>query len=174
MGSAHPLNAPYQAFQTKDGWITIGAATQPNWLRLLDVLRIPELAEDARFATNATRMRHLAELEAALTPVFRQRPSAEWLELLDHAAVPAGPVFDILQMHADEQTLAREMIVETTHSRIGAVKSIGLPVKLSDTPGEVRRGAPVYGEHTREVLREHGFSDAEIERMAEAGAIHLA
>jgi crotonobetainyl-CoA:carnitine CoA-transferase CaiB-like acyl-CoA transferase len=174
MGSAHPLNAPYQAFQTKDGWITVGAANQINWQRLVDVLGVPALAQDKRFATNPERMRHLAELEAALAPVFRRRPSAEWLELLERAAVPAGPVLDILQMHADEQTRARDMIAETSHSRLGPVETIGLPVKFSTTPGKVRRGAPVYGEHTREVLREYGFADAQIERMAKAGAIHVA
>jgi crotonobetainyl-CoA:carnitine CoA-transferase CaiB-like acyl-CoA transferase len=174
MGSAHPLNAPYQAFQTKDGWITIGAANQTNWLRLVEVLGVPELGEDARFATNPDRMQHLGELEDALAPYFRERPSAEWLYFLERASVPAGPVLDILQMHADEQTIAREMIVETSHGKLGAVKTIGLPVKFSSTPGQVRRAAPVYGEHTREVLGEHGFADAEIEGMAKAGAIHLA
>jgi crotonobetainyl-CoA:carnitine CoA-transferase CaiB-like acyl-CoA transferase len=174
MGSAHPLNAPYQAFQTRDGWITIGAANQTNWLRLVEVLGVPQLADDVRFATNPSRMQHLGELEAALAPYFRERGSAEWLELLERASVPAGPVLDVLQMHADEQTIAREMIVDTSHGKLGKVKTVGLPVKFSHTPGKVRRAAPVYGEHTREVLREHGFADAEIERMAKAGAIHLA
>jgi crotonobetainyl-CoA:carnitine CoA-transferase CaiB-like acyl-CoA transferase len=174
MGSAHPLNAPYQAFQTKDGWITIGAANQTNWLRLVEVLGVAQLADDPRFATNPGRMQHLGELEAALAPYFRERASGEWLELLERASVPAGPVLDILQMHADEQTIAREMIVKTAHGKLGAVKTVGLPVKFSSTAGKVRRSAPLYGEHTREVLREHGFADAEIERMAKAGAIHLA
>jgi crotonobetainyl-CoA:carnitine CoA-transferase CaiB-like acyl-CoA transferase len=174
MGSAHPLSAPYQAFATSDGWITCGAATQPNWLRFLDVLDAPHIRDDPRFATNADRMQHLAALEAVLAVEFRKRSTAEWLDLLERAGVPAGPVNDVLQMQADPQALARHMIVETEHTRLGAVKTIGLPIKFSATPGGPRHGAPLYGEHTQEVLREHGFSDAEIDRMAKAGAIQIA
>ncbi len=174
MGSAHPLNAPYQAFETKNGWITVGAANQANWLRLVELLGRQDLAADPRFKTNADRIQHQAVLAEALAPDFQKRASAEWLDLLERAKIPAGPVLDVLQMQANEQTLAREMVVETHHSKLGAVKTIGLPVKFSATPGGVHRGAPLYGEHTREVLREHGFSDAEIDRMAGAGAIHVA
>ena len=174
MGSAHPLNAPYQAFETKDGWITVGAANQPNWLRLVELLGRQDLAADPRFKTNADRIQNQAVLAEALAPDFRRRASAEWLDFLERAKIPAGPVLDVLQMQANEQTLAREMVVEARHTKLGAVKTIGLPVKFSATPGGVRRGAPLYGEHTREVLREHGFSDAEIDRMARAGAIVVA
>jgi crotonobetainyl-CoA:carnitine CoA-transferase CaiB-like acyl-CoA transferase len=173
MGSAHPLNAPYQAFATQDGWITVGAANQTNWLRLLDVLGLPQLQDDPRYATNAGRMRQLPELEAVLNAEFRKRPSAEWLAALERAGIPAGPVLDVLEMQANEQTRARAMIVETPHTTLGAVTTIGLPVKFSATPGGIARGAPTYGEHTREVLRAHGFSDPEIDRMAKSGAIHL-
>jgi len=173
MGSAHPLNAPYQAFATTDGWITVGAANQTNWLRLLDVLDAPALREDKRFATSAGRMQHLKELEAELNVEFRKRSSAEWLELLERAGIPAGPVFDVLQMHENEQTRARDMIVTTEHSSLGPVKTIGPPVKFSATPAGIKRGAPVYGEHTREVLREYGFADAEIDALAQKGAIDL-
>jgi len=173
MGSAHPLNAPYQAFASSDGWITVGAANHTNWLRLVNLLGRPELAEDARFKTNGGRMANRAALEAELSREFAKRTSAEWLALLEQAKIPAGPVFDVLQMQANEQTVAREMVVETRHSKLGAVKTIGMPVKFSQTPAGVRRGAPLYGEHTREVLREHGFSDGEIDRMARAGAIHV-
>jgi crotonobetainyl-CoA:carnitine CoA-transferase CaiB-like acyl-CoA transferase len=171
MGSAHPLNAPYQAFPTSDGWITVGAANQTNWLRLLEALEAPELGNDSRFAENAGRMSHLPELTAALTPFFQSRSSAAWLDRLQKVGVPAGPVLDIRQMHADPQALAREMIVETTHPTAGKVKSIGLPIKFSETPGAVTRPAPRFGQHTREVLQGAGFTDAEIDRMAAAGAV---
>ena len=117
MGTAHPLNAPYQAFPTSDGWITVGAANQGNWLRLLDALEAPQLRDDPRFSTNADRMRNLEALTATLTPLFQRGSSANWLRRLEQAGVPAGPVLDIAQMHADPQALAREMIVETEHSR---------------------------------------------------------
>jgi crotonobetainyl-CoA:carnitine CoA-transferase CaiB-like acyl-CoA transferase len=171
MGTAHPLNAPYQAFPTSDGWITVGAANQGNWLRLLDALEAPALRDDARFSTNADRMRNLEALTATLTPLFKRRNSAEWLDRLEQAGVPAGPVLEIGEMHGDPQALAREMIVETLHPTAGPVKAIGLPIKFSDTPGGVRRAAPQFGEDTREVLREQGFSDAEIDQLAAQGAI---
>jgi crotonobetainyl-CoA:carnitine CoA-transferase CaiB-like acyl-CoA transferase len=173
MGTAHPLNAPYQAFPASDGWITVGAANQENWLRLLEALGAPELRDDPRFVNNAVRMRNLSQLTEALTPLFQRCTVAEWLHRLEESGVPAGPVLDIAQMHADPQALAREMIVETTHPTAGKVKAIGLPIKFSDTPGGVRKPAPLFGQHTREVLHELGFSDAEIDRMAELGAIQM-
>ena len=170
MGSAHPLNAPYQAFETKDGWITIGAANQKNWQRLLDALETPELADDDRFRINADRMANLGELAAILGGIFRTRTQADWLARLETAGVPAGPVLDVNQMHADPQTRAREMIVATEHSRLGTVETIGCPVKFSETPSAVRRGAPIYGEHTRQVLAEYGYAAKEIDALIAAGA----
>ncbi len=174
MGSAHPLNAPYQAFETADGWITIGAANQANWERLLQVLEAPELADDPRFRDNVARMDNRPALVEALTPLFRKRTTADWLERLEQAGVPAGPVLSIGEMHEDPQTLAREMVTEAEHTRLGKVKTLGVPVKLSHTPGGVRHGAPILGEHTRAILREHGYSDADIERLAADGAIIVA
>ncbi|MFW5679861.1 MAG: CaiB/BaiF CoA transferase family protein [Pseudomonadota bacterium] len=171
MGSAHPLNAPYQAFRTADGWIVIGGANQTNWLRITQILEAPELAEDPRFRENAGRMAHLHELEEELTRHFVTRPSEEWLAKFEAAGVPAGPVYDVNEMHRDPQTLAREMVTEVPHTTLGKVKTLGLPIKLSDTPGGPERGAPLYGEHTREVLREHGYDDATIDRLIAAGAV---
>jgi crotonobetainyl-CoA:carnitine CoA-transferase CaiB-like acyl-CoA transferase len=173
MGSAHPLNAPYEAFETSDGWITLGAANQTTWLRLVELLEQPQLAQDPRFAESSGRIQNRIALAETLAPEVLKRSSAEWLAALERAKIPAGPVLDILQMQADPQTLARDMVVEAEHSTLGPVKTLGAPVKFSATPGGVRRGAPVFGEHTREVLREHGFADSEIDRMAQAGAIQL-
>jgi len=171
MGSAHPLNAPYQAFQTKDGWITIGAANQKNWLRMLDILEAPELADDPRFKENAERIAHLQELSALLGKIFVTRTSADWLGRLEMVGVPAGPVLNVNEMHRDPHTLARGMVVEVEHARLGPVKTIGLPVKFSETPGKLARGAPLYGQHTREVLAEHGFGKDEIAALIEKGAV---
>jgi crotonobetainyl-CoA:carnitine CoA-transferase CaiB-like acyl-CoA transferase len=173
MGTAHPLNAPYQAFPTSDGWITVGAANQGNWLRLVDALGATELQNDPRFLTNADRMRNLDALTATLTPLFKRRSSAEWLRRLEQAGVPAGPVLEIGQMHADPQAFAREMVVETAHPTAGDVKAIGLPIKFSDTPGGVRRPAPLFGQHTREVLRANGFSDKEIDQLLAQGVVQI-
>ncbi len=171
MGSAHPLNAPYQAFRTRDGWITVGAANQVNWLRLVRVIDAPELAEDPRFAENADRMKNLPALVDALAPHLASHTTADWLTRLEAAGVPAGPVLDIAEMHRDPQAIARDMVVSAEHSRLGPVETLGLPVKFSSTPGGVMRGAPLYGEHSREVLAEFGFSADEIGRLLEADVI---
>jgi crotonobetainyl-CoA:carnitine CoA-transferase CaiB-like acyl-CoA transferase len=171
MGSAHPLNAPYQAFQASDGWIVVGGANQRNWLRTLEALEAPELAEDPRFKSGAERMAHLKELEAELAPRFRAKPAQHWLAALEQKGVPCGPVYDMLQALADPQTVAREMVVTVEHSTLGPVKTLGLPVKFSATPGKVATGAPLYGEHTRDVLREHGFDEAQIEAFEQDGAV---
>jgi crotonobetainyl-CoA:carnitine CoA-transferase CaiB-like acyl-CoA transferase len=171
MGSAHPLTAPYQAFETADGWIVVGGSNQSNWLRALEALDAQQLVDDPRFRDNAARMGHLEELEAALAPYFRARSSEDLLARFEARGVPAGPVYDVNQMHRDPQVLAREMVVQVEHARLGPVRTIGLPVKFSDTPGEVIRGAPLYGQHTREVLRERGFADDEIENLLAEGAV---
>lgn len=171
LGSAHPLTAPYQAFPTSDGWIVVGGANQSNWLRLVEVLEAPEFAKDPRFLDNEQRMAHRKELEEELNRRFRTRSCSDWLACLEKAGLPAGPVYDIKQMHEDPQVLAREMVVEVEHTKLGPVKTLGLPIKFSDTPGGPRRGAPLLGEHTHEILREHGFSAQEIEALIEAGAV---
>jgi crotonobetainyl-CoA:carnitine CoA-transferase CaiB-like acyl-CoA transferase len=174
MGSAHPLNAPYQSFEAQDGWIVIGGANQRNWLRTLEAIGAPELADDPRFRDNAGRMAHLKELEAEFAKRLRTRPSEHWLNLLEEKGVPCGPVNTMLQALSDPQTLAREMVVEVEHTTLGPVKTLGLPVKFSQTPGKVRSGAPLYGEHTREILAEYGFSSDEIDAFAREGVVTAA
>lgn len=171
MGTAHPLNAPYQTFETKDGWINIGAANQRNWERLLECLKAPELNEDPRFSVNSARMEHLGELVDVLTPHFKQRTTQEWLDDLEKVGLPAGPVLSIKEMQSDPQTIARDMVPATDHPVAGRVQSIGLPIKLSETPGGVVRPAPLFGQHTREVLAEIGYSDSEISRLCDSGAV---
>jgi crotonobetainyl-CoA:carnitine CoA-transferase CaiB-like acyl-CoA transferase len=174
MGSAHPLNAPYEAFETSDGWINLGAANQATWLRTVELLGRRDLAEDARFREASGRLVNRIVLARELGVEFKKRTSAEWLAALEQSKVPAGPVFDVLQMHADPQTRARDMIVEVDHSTAGTIRTLGAPVKFSATPGGVHRSAPIYGEHTKEVLLANGFSIAEIEQMAASGAIACA
>lgn len=171
MGSAHPLNGPYQAFQTADGWINIGAANQRNWLRFLDVIGAPELNDDPRFASNYTRMQNLDALSDILTTYLRKEKTRVWLERMEAAGLPAGPVLDILEMHADPQARARQMIVEVTHPRAGKVETLGHPIKFSETPAAIDRAAPTLGQHSREVLQEIGYDLKEIADMITEGAV---
>jgi crotonobetainyl-CoA:carnitine CoA-transferase CaiB-like acyl-CoA transferase len=171
MGSAHPLNAPYQAYPTTDGWLNIGAANQNNWEKLCDAIGAAELKADPRFAQNAGRMANMAALNAILDMKFRTRSTADWLAILERAGVPAGPVLSIAEMHDDAQAQARDMVPTVTHSTLGAVKTIGVPVKFTETPAGVHRGAPLLGEHTREVLQSLGYTAAEIEGLLRAGAV---
>jgi crotonobetainyl-CoA:carnitine CoA-transferase CaiB-like acyl-CoA transferase len=173
-GSAHLLTAPYQAFPTKDGWINVGGANQANWERIVKVIGAPGLATDARFKTNVDRMKNLEALAPLIGERLRARTSAEWLAAFDAEGVPAGPVNRIGDMLSDPQVLARDMIVEVDHPKAGRVKTLGTPVKFSATPGEVKRAAPLLGQHTREVLEDLGYSAAAIARLHEDGAVLVA
>jgi crotonobetainyl-CoA:carnitine CoA-transferase CaiB-like acyl-CoA transferase len=171
MGSAHPLNAPYQAFRTANGWLNVGAANQKNWERMLVAIDAQQLADDPRFASNRDRMDNLGPLTQALNEKFSLDTTEAWMTRLEDAGVPCGPVFDIAAMHRDPQTLAREMVVKTEHPKAGSVKTIGPPIKFSDTPGGVARPAPRLGEHNAEILAEFGYSAADIDRMRASGSL---
>ncbi len=170
MGSAHPLNAPYQSFPTTDGWINIGAANQANWERLTALIGAPELKDDPRFASNDGRMANHEDLAAVLSEVFRGKTTADWLAIMEAGGLPAGPVLSVTEMHQDAQALARDMIVETDHPVAGPVKAIGLPVKFHGTPGGGTQPAPLLGQHTREVLAESGYNEDQIRGMLATGA----
>jgi crotonobetainyl-CoA:carnitine CoA-transferase CaiB-like acyl-CoA transferase len=169
-GSAHILSAPYQAFRAADGWLTIGGANQANWERLARVLGAPEWIADARFRTNGDRMRNLEALTELMNGRLTTRSRAEWIRALEAEGVPCGPINSIADMAADPQTAARAMVVNLAHPRAGATRALGLPIKLSASPGAVTRAAPLLGQHTREVLAEYGFSASEIEDLVRVGA----
>ncbi len=171
MGSAHPINAPYQSIATKDGWVNVGAANQANWLNMLNVIKAKYLAEDKRFSDNQKRMANRAELISELEAVFVTRSTDEWVELLNDAGVPAGPLLDVLGMHQDPQAVSRHMIVDVEHPVAGTVKTLGTPVKFHGTPGGVRHAAPVMGQHSREVLQEQGYAEDAIQSLIDAGVL---
>jgi crotonobetainyl-CoA:carnitine CoA-transferase CaiB-like acyl-CoA transferase len=154
LGQAHRGSSPYQLFETQDGSITIGAS-QPNfWMRLCEILELPELVLDPRFTTNAERVKNNGALVQLLQARLRERPSAHWLGVLQKAGIPSGPVLSFDEAMADPQIVAREMVVETEHPSAGIFRTLGVVSKLSRTPGALRRPAPRLGEHTAEVLRE--------------------
>ncbi|OTP73133.1 CaiB/BaiF CoA transferase family protein [Caballeronia sordidicola] len=170
-GSANPTSAPYQAFRTRDGWVNIGGANQSNYERLVGVLDIPGLADDERFKSNAGRMKHRGVLVDILTSRLVERTTNEWLTMFDEIGLPSGPVLEVPQAVAHEQALARGMIVETTHPVAGRMRGLGLPIHFSDGRTQSPVPAPLLGQHTAEVLREYGFSDARIGALKDEGAI---
>jgi crotonobetainyl-CoA:carnitine CoA-transferase CaiB-like acyl-CoA transferase len=170
-GSAHLLTAPYQAFRTSDGWINIGGANQANWERIAEVLGHPEWREDRRFATNSDRMANREALTEAMTAVLATRTKAQWQEVFDEAGVPAGPVHSMGEALTHPQTLARGMVISTEHPVAGSMPAIGCPVHFSATPTENVRPAPLLGQHTREVLLEHGCCEAQIDAWLAAKVI---
>jgi crotonobetainyl-CoA:carnitine CoA-transferase CaiB-like acyl-CoA transferase len=170
-GSAHVLTAPYQAFEASDGWINVGGANQANWERIADVLGHPEWREDPRFVTNSSRMAHLGELVALMNGVLRTRTRAQWQAAFDSAGVPAGPVHTVGEALSHPQTLARGMVVELLHPEAGATRAIGCPIHFSATPAQITRPAPLLGQHTREILREHGVLESEIDDLCARGIV---
>lgn len=154
MGAAHRLNAPYQVFATGDGHLALAAITQQQWRQLCIVLGRAPLADDERFATNAARMAHRAELAREIVAALAGRTTHEWVEALLAAGVPAGPIHDYAQALADPHTQARHMVLEIAHPVEGVVQSLGFPVKMSDTPLGIRRPPPLLGEHSAEILGE--------------------
>ena len=173
-GSAHVLTAPYQAFRARDGWINIGGANQANWERIVEVLGHPEWRDDPRFATNSARMQNLDALLALMDAVLVARDKAEWLAAFDAAGVPAGPVHSIGEALTHPQTLARGMVVDLVHPEAGATRALGSPLHFSATPTRINRPAPRLGEHTREVLRESGYTDAEVDAFAAERVVEIA
>jgi crotonobetainyl-CoA:carnitine CoA-transferase CaiB-like acyl-CoA transferase len=152
IGQAHRGSSPYQVFATQDGYITVGAWQQKFFEALCDLLDVPAVKADPRFARNADRVDHNAALVELLQAKLKLRPSAHWLGELERLGIPAGPVLHFDEVFTDPQIVARDMVAETQHPVTGPFRTLGVPVKFSETPGAVRRPAPRLGEHTQEVL----------------------
>jgi crotonobetainyl-CoA:carnitine CoA-transferase CaiB-like acyl-CoA transferase len=171
MGSAHRMNAPYQAVRCADGYITIGAANDRLFERLCQVLGHPEWREVPEFADNSSRVRNHDALAERIEAITSTQPRGYWLDLLDKNDIPCGPINDYAQVLTDPQVLAREMVVEVDHPTLGHIKALGSPIKMSETPVDVRQRAPLLGEHTIEVLREAGYGDREIDDLRRSKAV---
>jgi formyl-CoA transferase len=156
LGSAHRMSAPYQAFRCSDGFVTIGAANDRTFVRLCEVLGHPEWTQAPEFKTDGLRTRHRADLAARIEAITSTRPRSHWLTVFDANNIPCGPINDYAQVFDDPQVLARELVVEVDHRS---------PIKMSATPPDPRRRAPLLGEHSEEVLREAGFSETEIREV---------
>ncbi|HEX9496369.1 MAG TPA: CoA transferase [Candidatus Limnocylindria bacterium] len=165
LGSAHRVNAPYQAMRTADGYVTVGATTPGNWHAFCVTLGLEHLESDARFAKVPDRRRNYKDLALLIEAVTMTKPSDHWYRALERAGVPCGVLYSLDQVLADEHVKARGVVREVTHTKLGTVRVTGSPVRFSRTPIRMERAGPLLGEHTREILGELGVNDAEaIER----------
>jgi len=171
LGSAHPLTAPYQAFQTKDKWITVGASNQNTWLKLIDALGVKQLQENEKFNSNANRMKNLTELTELLKKELVKKTAEEWLKLFDEKGLPCGPINTVTEMFKDPQTIERKMIVDVKNTKAGSFKAIGMPIKFSETKVEDTKESPTFGQHTKQILLDHGFKSEEIDSLMKQGVV---
>ena len=173
LGSAHRVNAPYQALRTSDGYINIGAASQPTWEQYCRAIGQDALIEDPRYKESSDRKAREEELAALLEEIMMRHSTDYWMELLESAGVVAGPIYDMAQVYDNEQVLAREMKVTLQDDEMGELQNIGVPVKLSATPGSIRHRGPGLGEHTRAILGEFGYSESEVDGLVDGGVVGI-
>ena len=173
MGNAHPNIVPYETFAAKDGiYIALGVGNDNQWRKFCKLAGIEPLTDDPLYATNPKRVENRKKLVPLLQEVFLRKDSGEWLKLLSEAEIPVGPINTIDRVFADPQVLARQMLVEMEHPKVGKFKVVGSPLKLSATPPQYRIPPPLLGEHTEEVLRNVlGYDKEKIARLREAKAI---
>ena len=172
MGNRHPSIAPYETFSAADGELVVAVGNDEQWRRFCEVIDKRGLAEDARFATNRDRVNHYDALRPLLAAALKLRPRGDWVTALKAAGVACGSVREVPDVLADPQIDARLMVETVEHVSAGAIRVLGVPIKLSGTPGTVRTAPPALGQHTDRILREDcGLSPAEITTLRASGAV---
>jgi formyl-CoA transferase/CoA:oxalate CoA-transferase len=172
LGNRHPMITPYETFDAADGEFVVAVGNDDQWRRFCAATGLSDLADDTRFARNRDRVSHYTELRPLIAAALGARPRAFWMESLTRAGVPTGSVRGIDEVLADPQIAAREMVVELMHSTAGALKQLGVPIKLSETPGTLETPPPLLGQDTVRVLTDElGLSAADVERLRQEGAI---
>jgi crotonobetainyl-CoA:carnitine CoA-transferase CaiB-like acyl-CoA transferase len=171
MGNRHPSIVPYEVFETRDGDIVLAVGNDELWRRFCRVAGLEQLAQDGRFATNRDRVLNYEVLRPLIAGKFAGRSRADWLTALGAAGIPAGAVRDVGEVLTDEQLIARCMVESVEHPTTGVVRVLGVPVKLSSTPGAIYRPPPRLGEHTGPVLEELGLDPTRIDQLRQAGVI---
>jgi formyl-CoA transferase len=167
VGNQHPTFVPMGTYPTADGYVNVSALG--DWEAFCALIEAPELGDDPRFADTRSRVEHRDELDAAIADAFRKRPSAEWVDLLAQL-VPCGPVLHMDEVFADPQVQHLGMAARTTDAAGRPIDVLRPPLTFSETPATVRRGVPAAGAHTREVLAELGYSEAEVDALVASGA----
>jgi formyl-CoA transferase/CoA:oxalate CoA-transferase len=172
MGNRHASIVPYETFAARDGDLVLAVGNDVLWRGFCRAVGLDALGDDPRFATNRQRV---LEYDLVIPPIaerLRTRPRAEWIRVLTEAGVPCGVVRDMADVMADPQLAAREMIQEVEHATLGTIRVLGIPIKLSETPGTIRSAPPTLGEHTDAILTgELGFTSEEVATMRGAGAV---
>ena len=172
IGNRHPSVAPFETFDTRDGIIFIAAGNDALWRTFCQAAGLEALPSEPRFATNVLRVENYAALRPLIADAILEKTTGEWQGILDSAGIPNSPVNAIDQLLENPQVQAREMIIENEHPTAGRMRIPGIPVKMSASPGRIRRPAPLLGEHTAEVLGEMlGFTQEDIQQLAESGVI---
>ena len=167
IGSAHPLIVPYQDFEAIDGFINIAAGNDNLWKKFCKATDLAQIADDPKFATNPKRVENRDEVVAIVSKKIKTKTMQEWLDILNDAGVPCGPIYTVDQIFKDPQVLAREMLVEIDHPKCGKIQVTGSPIKLSETPAEITTHPPMLGEHNSSILQEFGFSEEDITKLKE-------
>ena len=172
LGNRHPTIVPYETFEAADGDFVLAVGNDDLWRRFCKVSELMDLASDPRFATNRARVEHYDELRPILVDRVRTRSRSAWIAALNVEGVPSGAVRDVAEVLNDPQLAAREMIEAVEHATLGSVRTLGIPIKLSDTPGAVRSAPPTLGQHTDQILRtDLALTDAEIARLRATAAV---
>jgi crotonobetainyl-CoA:carnitine CoA-transferase CaiB-like acyl-CoA transferase len=172
LGAAHPTLVPYQAFPCQDGkLLNLAVGSERIWERFCEAIEREDLKDNPDYATNADRVRNRGTLVSMLQEVFNKRPVLEWVDSLNAASVPAGPINDLADVFSDPQVLSRDMYQEIPHPTLGTIKQTGLPIKFSRTPGGLDRHPPLLGEHNGEILGELGYSEEDIAGMLDKSVI---
>ena len=173
-GTKHPSIVPYEAFRVKDGYVNIGATNEKQWVNLCTALGFTELASEARFATPADRLAHYDELRPIIDEAVSKMTRDEAMQRLMEFDIAVGPVNTVAEILADPQIHAREMVAELTHPEYGPFRFLGIPIKMSETPGALRSAPPRFGEHNRAVLLDLGLTESAVTALAAAKIIHAA
>lgn len=164
-GKASPLGAPIEFFETKDDYINISVFRHKFWEKLCSTLDIEKIAEDPRFKNNEQRMANVEALREILSPIFKQKTTDAWREVLDKQDIPNGPIYTYSEMLADRQFIQNQMVVEVDHPTLGPTKLVNQPIRYSKTPAQPKSHPPLLGEHTAEILKSLGIPDEEMAEL---------
>jgi crotonobetainyl-CoA:carnitine CoA-transferase CaiB-like acyl-CoA transferase len=171
MGTRHPSIVPYESFETKDGFVNIGVTNQKQWTNFCSTLGFPELATDPRFERMESRLGNYNQLRPIIDRALAPLTRAEVIQRMTKVGIPVGPINTVGEILEDPQIHAREMILELTHAKYGPLRVLGIPVKLSDTPGAVETAPPLFGENNKEVLLKLGYTEEDVTVFAKSDVI---